>query len=406
MLTFCIGYYQVLSLAPYQQLISGQSLDYQSKNLISPILPAISSEKAVSGTVVAAEAEQLNLNAELNDTQTYDITLKAGGVLPIKNITIEEIPGTEVVIGGDSLGILLQTKGVTVVGHSAVIDSDGYTIYPAKAAGIEIGDFVTDINGQPINSNAQIQELIDQIGRDGDSCQIILYREGVEQQISSEPIYCSDSKSYRIGLYVRDNTAGIGTLTFYEPKSGIYGALGHAVENLEYGVNDQEIGYIVRAAIQGIKNGVKGDPGEKMGVFIGGSWQGSIVSNGNFGIFGQLDQPLEDDKIRQSLEVAAINQVEEGAAQILTVIEGEQIESFDIEITKTMPEYKQSGKGMIIEVIDQDLLDATGGIIQGMSGSPIIQNGKLIGAVSHVFVNDPSQGYGCFAEWMLEEAGL
>lgn len=401
-------YYDILCLSPTQQVIAGERLSIPQTSGIKSWLPQITLQKQdlQFEAEPAIGTQQLDLDIEETATTNYELQLRAGGILPLKTITVEEIAPLEVVVGGHSIGILLQTEGVTVVGHSAVISGEGTAAYPAKDAGIKVGDFVTDINGITISTNAQIRDLIHELGQKGDDCTIHYYREGLEYEVELTPEYCSDSETWRIGLYVRDNTAGVGTLTFYEPNSGIYGALGHTVSDLEYGVEGEQKGLIVRAAIQGIKNGVRGEPGEKLGVFIGSDWQGTIETNGSFGIFGHLQQAISNDKYRQTVTIALPEQVESGHAQILTVLEGEEIEAFDIEIIKTMPNYKSSGKGMIIEIIDERLLEATGGIVQGMSGSPIIQNGSLIGAVTHVFINDPTKGYACFATWMLEEAGI
>ncbi|MEG1501646.1 MAG: SpoIVB peptidase, partial [Clostridiales bacterium] len=276
-------------------------------------------------------------------------------------------------------------------------------IYPAKDSGFETGDFIIKINDISVNNNQQVAEIIDKAGKMDMKLNVKYIRNGEAKTTEIKALYCEDTKSYRTGLYIRDNTAGVGTLTFYDPVSGKYGALGHMISDLQDKSTNKALGSIVRANIQGIKIGRKGVPGEKMGVFVGGSWQGSIEKNTNFGIFGSLDKEMKSDFYPQALPIALIDQVKEGPAKILTVINGEKIEEYDINIMKILPNHKASGKGMVIEVTDERLLSQTGGIVQGMSGSPIIQNGRLIGAVSHVFINDPMKGYGCFAFWMMEE---
>lgn len=407
-----ISYYDVLCLSPYQTVFHGESLAIPQANQLTSLLPQVSSKQKLPSSAeniaqVAAQGgshlvEPAQTNAAPSD---YELRLTAG-IVPLKSLKVEEIEPRQVVAGGHSIGILLQTEGVTVVGHSAVINEQGAAIYPAKENGLKVGDFVTDINGKGIHTNAQIRDLIDELGQKGETCTVRFIRDNVRQETKIQPLYCTDSHSFRIGLYVRDNTAGVGTLTFYDPQSGAYGALGHMVSDLQHGVEGEEKGMIVRAAIQGVKSGAKGNPGEKLGVFIGSDWQGSIETNGEFGIFGRLEQEVSNDYLPQTLPVALPEQVQTGPARIFTVIEGEKIQTFDIEIIKTMPNYKSSGKGMIIKITDERLLEATGGIVQGMSGSPIVQNGKLVGAVTHVFINDPSRGYACFAQWMLEEAHL
>ena len=396
-----IAYFNVLTLSPHQAVYAGESLAIPPPNQFASLLPQVSMQSNTRHSAVAASATQPD---ETETRESYELSLKAGGLLPLKTVIVEEIEPRQLVAGGHSIGILLQTEGVTIVGHSAVIGQNGAARYPAKEAGLQVGDFVTDINGRAINSNDQIRDLIDTFGINGQDCLINYIRDNQKQQTRVEPLYCQDTQSWRIGLYVRDNTAGVGTLTYYDPQSGDYGALGHMVSNLAHGVKEEEKGLIVRAAIQGVKSGSKGSPGEKLGVFIGSDWKGSIELNGEFGVFGQLEQSISNEYFPYPLPVALPEQVETGPAHIFTVIEGEDIRAFEIEIIKTMPHYKSSGKGMIIKITDPALLAATGGIIQGMSGSPIVQNGRLAGAVTHVFINDPQRGYACFATWMLEEA--
>ncbi len=395
---FDIAYYDFLVMPAYQSVTKGQSITLPKQ---SNLLPAIAVEKIGSTSAVSGDATQPN---DLNSS--YEVQLSISGIFPFKKITVEERDPIDVITGGHSIGVLLQTDGVTVVGISAVIDNQGRSRYPAGEAGIKVGDFIVSINDQGIHTNEDIATIINESGKMVNKCKIKYIRNNKTNEIEITPLYCNDSNSYRIGLYVRDNTAGVGTLTFYDPETNIYGALGHSVSDLEHGVKSEDKGVIVRASIQSIKAGIKGTPGEKIGVFVNDDWQGTIETNGSFGIFGSIDQKIENELLPEQLEVATISQVKTGAAKMYTVIEGESIECFDINIVKVMPNYKSTGKGMIIEVVDKDLLTETGGIIQGMSGSPIIQNGKLVGAISHVFVNDPTRGYACFGEWMIEEAGL
>lgn len=336
---------------------------------------------------------------------SYRAVVSVAGI-PIKTFDVQQVTPVKVEAGGQSIGILLQTDGVSVVGFSPVMLEDGTNVNPAAEAGMETGDFITTINEKKINSNADIADVISKAGEAGEVCKIVYLRNGIKHSAIVEPLYCCDSCSWRIGLYVRDNTAGIGTLSFYDPDSGIYGALGHEVPDLEYATNGESKGRIVRAAVQGIKEGEAGSPGEKLGVFLNEDWQGSITTNSNFGVFGKLDEAPQTAYSSEILPVALPSEVETGKAEIYTVVEGETIESYDIEIVKCMEGYKLTGKGMVIKVTDEDLLEKTGGIVQGMSGSPIVQNGRFVGAVTHVFINDPTFGYACFGQWMLEDAGL
>ena len=211
-----------------------------------------------------------------------------------------------------------------------------------------------------------------------------------------------------MGLYIRDSAAGVGTLTFYDPVTKKYGALGHVISDVDTQkpivVHD---GHIVRSSVTSIEKGSNGDPGEKLANFSGNrDTLGTIEKNSSFGIFGTLkNTTLKNNIYDEKMPITLSTHVKEGPAKILTVVEGETVEQFDIEIVSSIPQKEPATKGMIIKVTDPKLIEATGGIVQGMSGSPIIQDGKLVGAVTHVFVNDPTSGYGCHISgcWKKQE---
>ena len=303
--------------------------------------------------------------------------------------------------GGQSIGVLLQTEGLTVVGISPVTTDDGESATPASDAGLMIGDVITGVDGVQVRGNGEITELLARAGSVGESCRVDYLRQGEACVTQVHPVYCASCGSWRIGLYVRDDAAGVGTLTFWDPESGVFGALGHSVTGVADGADGEPCGIVVRAVVQGLKAGEPGAPGEKLGVLQEDGWQGLIDANGVCGIFGRMDSlPAPGGRL---LETASADQVEEGPAEMLTVLNGEAVESFQVNILKAGSELKDKG-GLIVEVSDPRLLEEAGGIIQGMSGSPLLQNGRLIGAVSHVFINDPGKGYGVYIENMLEEA--
>lgn len=310
----------------------------------------------------------------------------------------------DVLAGGQSLGIVLKSEGAIVVGFTPVLTADGQELYPAREAGVAIEDMLIAINDQQVSYNQEVADLIDELGRTGQPVELTLRRDGALKKLPVEPALCEESGTWRIGLYIRDANAGIGTLTFYDPATGAYGALGHRVEdNSEEGAT-AGIGRVLAAQVQYIQNSVDGEPGEKVGVFDSSSLNGTIVKNTDLGIYGLLEQPVANSLYPQPLPVAKASEVKSGPATMLTVLEGETLEEFEIEITRVSPQKRSADKGMVIKICDERLLAKAGGIVQGMSGSPIIQDGKLVGAVTHVFVNDASSGYACFAEWMLEEA--
>ncbi|MNN09403.1 SpoIVB peptidase precursor [compost metagenome] len=222
------------------------------------------------------------------------------------------------------------------------------------------------------------------------------------------PAYDKSDGAWRLGLYIRDSAAGVGTLTFYAPDQGVYGALGHVITDM----NTQTpivvgSGQILQSSVTSISKSESGEPGEKRAHFIKeGKTLGNIERNTPFGIFGKMEQNPEHSVYNEGIPVAFAEEVKEGPAEILTVVEGQRVERFKIEIVHVSRQNAPETKGLVIRITDPRLVEKTGGIVQGMSGSPIIQNGKLIGAVTHVFVNDPRSGYGCFIEWMLQDAGI
>ncbi len=338
-----------------------------------------------------------------------NLDLRLFGVVPIKRVALQVVPPVKVIAGGHSIGVLLHAQGVIVVGYANIHEAgDAVGLSPARQAGILPGDVIVRIEEKVVQSDSQVSFLIDQLARKKDVLRFQVKRNGTLQEYRIKPIYCSETKRYRVGLYVRDGAAGVGTLTFYEPNTKKYGALGHVITNSETNkFLDLRDGKIVGASVQGIQKGERGKIGEKIGVFFGdGQTTGSIEKNTVYGIFGTMKGGLSNPLFTKLMPVAMGHQIKKGKAKMLTVLNGEKIEAFDVEIQNVFSQPRPDGKAFIIKITDPGLLNRTGGIIQGMSGSPIIQNGRLVGAVTHVFINDPTRGYGVLAESMLEEAGL
>ncbi|WP_156987599.1 SpoIVB peptidase [Bacillus sp. A134] len=313
----------------------------------------------------------------------------------------------KVVPGGQSIGVQLETKGVLVVGHHQVKVSEGAKS-PGEAAKINVGDTIVEINGQKINHMTDIKPIVDNSGKENKKLQIKLKRGDKFIETNLQPIFDKKEKAYKIGLYIRDTAAGIGTMTFYDPETGRYGALGHVISDMDTKKPiDIKQGSIIHSSVTAIEKGDNGLPGEKQASFQTQEKRiGNITKNTDYGIFGILEKEVNHEKYEEAFPVALSHEVKEGPAKILTVVDGEKIEEFDIEIISSVPQKSASTKGMVIQITDPRLLELTGGIVQGMSGSPIIQNDKIIGAVTHVFVNDPTSGYGVHIEWMLEDAGI
>ncbi len=326
------------------------------------------------------------------------------GKIPIRHLSVRVLPEMKIYPGGQSIGIKLRSEGVLVVGYNEV---DGR--YPARESGIKKGDSIIAINDIKVEGINQAAELISKNGETGSSMSFTLKRDEKILVKELSPQFCPNTNSYRIGLFIRDTAAGVGTLTFYDPTTKKYGALGHVIVDMDTNTPiDISQGEIVKASIINIKEGRRGHPGEKTGVFIEQKdIIGSIYKNTDFGIFGTLEKIENKNNFNSTpIPIATANQVEIGPAKILTVLRGDNIEEYDVEIQKIVNQNTPSNKGFILNIVDDKLINTTGGIIQGMSGSPIIQNGKIIGAITHVFVNEPTKGYGIFIEWMLLESGI
>ena len=335
------------------------------------------------------------------------ISMRLLELLPNQEPAETRYPEKMLYPGGQAIGILLRTDGILVVGQSPIF-VDGEAQNPAEEAGIQPGDVITSVGDTAVTHDDQLALLVNQLGEQQKPVILHIQRQNREMTKEITPIYCAESKSYRIGLLIRDNAGGVGTLTFVDPETMEYGALGHMISNNETQSKINILkGKLVTAQIQGIKKGTSGYPGEKIGRFVSNFSLGTIEKNTTAGIFGVLtdENVLTESSYTQALPTAAPNQIVLGPAQIFTAIDGNKVECFDVEIEKVMPAHKD-GKGLVVRVTDPVLLEKTGGIVQGMSGSPIIQNGRIIGAVTHVFINDPTRGYGILIHDMLQETSI
>lgn len=371
-------------------------------------LPTLS----LSKTTVEAEASGQNVLSE-NQKQYVPVSTGESSViyemagLPVKKVNVQVLKDLKVIPGGQSIGVKLHTLGVLIVGHH-LIDTATGKVSPGEEANIKVGDILLKINGEDIQSMKDVAPFVEKAGKNKKALDVTIKRNDSTFNTELKPRYDEGDGKYRIGLYIRDSAAGIGTMTFYDPKSKKYGALGHVISDMDT-KKPIEIhkGTIVRSNVTSIEKGSNGVPGEKHAeLSLNEDQIGDITDNSPFGIFGTLNQDITNGIMDKALPIALSNQVKEGPAKILTVLKGEKVQAFDIEIVSTVPQKFPATKGMIIKITDPKLLKVTGGIVQGMSGSPIIQNGKLVGAVTHVFVNDPTSGYGVHIEWMLNEAGI
>lgn len=303
-----------------------------------------------------------------------------------------------VVPGGNLLGLKMNTDGILVVGLSHVIDKQSQKLTPLENAGIDVGDQIITLNGETITSTKKLVNLVEK-SRGGEMT-VVYKHDGKEKKTSVKPVLSADG-NYRLGVWVRDSSAGIGTMTFYNPQDQTFGALGHAICDVDTGqlikISDGEV---LSCDIYSLVKSKKGSPGEIQGSLSPNGSLGDIKSNELSGIYGKLDS--EQIAESSTIEVGSRFSVKEGDAKILCSLDGKTIKEYSIKIEKILTDVNSS-KGMVIQITDPKLLEETGGIVQGMSGSPIIQNNHLIGAVTHVFINDPTRGYGIFIENMLDD---
>ncbi|WP_462412144.1 SpoIVB peptidase [Neobacillus sp. Marseille-QA0830] len=379
-------------------VFEGQSIKLPKASPVSAQL------KSQSNLTLDQEKRSISLVAK--ETGKNQLLLEYAGI-PIKKVDVNVLKDFRVLPGGQSIGVKLNTVGVLVVGHHLVNTSNGKKS-PGELAGIKVGDIITEINGNKIEKMTDVAPYVQAAGQNEQPLDMVISRENGKFTTKLTPLKDKGEDTYKLGLYIRDSAAGIGTMTFIHPESKKYGALGHVISDMDTKkpivVED---GQIVRSTVTSIEKGSNGDPGEKLARFSSDrEIVGNIKKNSPFGIFGELNKELKNGIMDKPLPIALSHQVKEGPAKILTVVDNDKVEEFDVEIVSTIPQKFPATKGMVIKVTDPRLLEKTGGIVQGMSGSPIIQDGKLVGAVTHVFVNDPTSGYGVHIEWMLNEAGI
>jgi stage IV sporulation protein B len=348
-----------------------------------------------------------NLIVNSPENEEFDIQVRILGAIPVKKLHVEIAKSSMVIPGGQAIGVLFSSKGVVIIGHLSLKGVDQHIYYPAKDAGINIGDILLAINDIPVNRVDEVEYLLKNFRPERKFLKLTIIRRNKILTTKIKPVCCAPegkSPRYMMGIYIEDPAAGVGTLTCYDPVSQRFAGLGHRIAEFagKKGIPFDQ-GEIVLAQISGVRVGIPGQPGEKIGVFNSLlNPLGKIEKNSRFGIYGHLYRQVYNTEA-SSIPAAYSSEVTVGAAQIYTVIRGTKIEHFKVEIVKVYRQDAPRDKGMVLKVVDPVLLKLTGGIIQGMSGSPIIQNGKFVGAVTHVLVNDPTKGYGVLAEWMIQE---
>lgn len=342
-------------------------------------------------------------NQKINEVGVKKLTLNLFDKLPLKSINVSVLPRTKVIPVGNIAGVKLYTSGVLVVGMSEIEGKDNKIYKPYENTGIKEGDTITQINNNYISST---DELIDTVNKsNGEVIEVTYIQNEQEKECSITPVKINENE-YKIGLWVRDSAAGVGTVTFYEPSSKTFGALGHGIADIDTGeLLNIASGEFVTTRILNITKGEKGNPGKIQGTIENQQTIGEISKNTGFGIYGKVDNisSLDLDSSKE-MEVALRDEIKLGKAKILCSLDNKNVQEYEIEIKKIYKENNYNNKSMEIEITDENLINKTGGIIQGMSGSPIIQNGKFIGAVTHVLVNNPKEGYAVFGDLMLKQA--
>ena len=323
----------------------------------------------------------------------------------LKTIALNKTDDIYVTPGGDSVGVRLSSNGVLVVGYSKIKSKGEEKESPAKEVGIEIGDLITKVNNKTIKS---CSEFISKV-KECKNKKITLEIERGSQTITKEVVPKKEENGeYKLGIWIRDSTAGVGTLTFFDEETGKFGALGHPVTDGDTNkLFSIEEGDILESSILSVKKGEKGNPGELRGIFLDESNPiGKIEKNTQCGIFGCNKENLKEYNKNSPMKVGFKEEIQLGKASIITTIDESGPKEYEIEIVKLFNQEEPTAKSMVIKVTDPELLEKTGGIVQGMSGSPIIQNNKIIGAVTHVLINKPDVGYGVYIDWMLKDAGI
>ena len=358
-------------------------------NLTPPFVSASLGSLPEGTGVSYGENRQPFYSSLLADTKVF-------GIIPLKKVNVNVFKEITLYPGGMPFGVKLYTEGVIIAGI-ADVDTKGGKLSPAKECGLKVGDVIKMIDGKAVNTVEEVSAAVENSGNK--SISLTVLRNGNEQVFVLTPVFSEKDNVYRAGLWLRDSTAGIGTVTFIVPESGAFGGLGHGICDVDTGMlMPIRRGTVVSVSIKGITKGTVGDPGELKGAFTAGKI-GSLIGNTVCGVYGLLSD-VPEAPVSSPMKIGLKDEITVGDAEIYCTV-GEKTEKYKAEIVKICNKNGEQ-KNFIIKIVDKRLLDATGGIVQGMSGSPIIQNGKLVGAITHVLVNDPTKGYGIFIENMLK----
>ena len=390
LLLLCLAGLGVLNFVQIRERIPDSYIQTEGEPIPERVSPLVSEE-------IRADAAEASANAF--SSGSYTISYKYLGIFPMKETQVEIREPVYVIPGGIPIGIYLETKGILIIGTGTVTGTDGLNYEPALRI-VQGGDYIMAVNGQEISEKEELIELVN--GCKGEEVVLDLERNGESIQVEVDPVQTKEG-DYKLGIWVRDNTQGIGTLTFLT-EDGTFGALGHGIADVDTGILlEPSGGRLYDTTIVNIHKGETGNPGELSGLirYRDSYICGAIAENTEAGIFGQANTHLLEKLGTQTLQAGYKQEIEPGEAFIRSSVSGE-VKDYRVEIVEVRQNEEDVNKGIILEVTDPELLSLTGGIVQGMSGSPIIQNGKIVGAVTHVFVQDSAKGFGIFLENMLE----
>lgn len=375
---------EAASLPDALTLTSGQ------KFVVQTGLPMLAASDGGAVSVLASQDERVTISAEAGGQTS--VTFSLLGLIPVHETRVNVVEERTLIPGGQAVGVALKTRGVLVVSDAA------------KGRALRAGDVILSADGKNVESTKALSEQVGTAQTDIVRLEVLRGGQTITVDAQAEPDP-SDGRR-KLGVWVRDSTAGVGTLTYIDPANQAYGALGHAIVDADTGrLLAAREGAILHASIVGVTKGQSGKAGELKGNFLkAGEQIGSLMENCEYGIYGVLDDMPENLLYPQGLRAGARSAVHTGAASIIATVDADGPQEYGVEIVRCFAQSEPSQKGMILRVTDERLLEKTGGIVQGMSGSPILQDGRIIGAVTHVYLSDATQGYGMYIEWMLEKS--
>ena len=375
---------EAASLPDALTLTSGQ------KFVVQTGLPMLAASDGGAVSVLASQDERVTISAEAGGQTS--VTFSLLGLIPVHETRVNVVEERTLIPGGQAVGVALKTRGVLVVSDAA------------KGRALRAGDVILSADGKNVESTKALSEQVGTAQTDTVRLEVLRGGQTITVDAQAEPDP-SDGRR-KLGVWVRASTAGVGTLTYIDPANQAYGALGHAIVDADTGrLLAAREGAILHASIVGVTKGQSGKAGELKGNFLkAGEQIGSLMENCEYGIYGVLDDMPENLLYPQGLRAGARSAVHTGTASIIATVDADGPQEYGVEIVRCFAQSEPSQKGMILRVTDERLLEKTGGIVQGMSGSPILQDGRIIGAVTHVYLSDATQGYGMYIEWMLEKS--